>query len=197
MVNRKKVNVVIILDETGSMVHRRDETISGFNEYLIKLKNDKTANFSLSLTKFNSAKIEVVYSLKKLSDVYDLNRDTYNPDNMTPLFDAVGKTILEVEKKIGKTKKQNVLICVITDGLENASIHYTKEMVAQMVADKKKIGWDFFYMYTNIDEWLAEQQFGAIGTTWGSAYDGSSVSYTSTMYGATIDYVSNKKTKKR
>ncbi|NIP23783.1 MAG: VWA domain-containing protein, partial [Phycisphaerae bacterium] len=114
----KKKYVSFILDETGSMLSVKDQTISGYNEYLDTLKQEKDVLFTL--TKFNSAKVEVVYDAVKIKDVELLTADTYHPTATTPLYDAIGTTITSLEKAT-KNKKGKKLVVIQTDGLENAS----------------------------------------------------------------------------
>ena len=59
--------VSFVLDETGLMQSVKKETISGFNEYIQPLKDEKSAgDIRFTLTKFNSGKIEVVHDSIKL-----------------------------------------------------------------------------------------------------------------------------------
>ena len=60
-----KINVSFVLDETGSMQSVKEQTISGFNEYIETLKKD-TKNIKFTLTKFNTEKVEIVYDAVKL-----------------------------------------------------------------------------------------------------------------------------------
>jgi hypothetical protein len=93
VVRPKLTYVCFVLDETGSMQECKAATISGFNEYVQTLKQAAGAQYLLGLTKFNSTKVEVVYVPKPLAAVDDLTEETYQPDHLTPLYDAVGKTI--------------------------------------------------------------------------------------------------------
>jgi hypothetical protein len=152
--------VSIVLDETGSMSSRISETISGFNEYVGDLKKLKVP-VSVTLTKFNSKKVEVVYADKPLKDVPELNKDTYQPNELTPLYDAVGKTITEIDKK--KLGKKTVLVVIMTDGAENASKEYNQKKIFDLISEKqKKEGWTFVFMGADQDAWLAGQAIGIL-----------------------------------
>lgn len=152
--------VSIVLDETGSMSSRIPETISGFNEYVGDLKKLKVP-VSVTLTKFNSKKVEVVYADKLIKDVPELNNDTYRPDELTPLYDAVGKTITEIDKK--KLGKKTVLVVIMTDGQENASKEYNQKKIFDLISEKqKKDGWTFVFMGADQDAWKAGQSIGVL-----------------------------------
>jgi hypothetical protein len=72
----------------------KSETIQGFNEYIETLKNDESSRSALfALTKFNSDKIELVYDGIPLEKVEPLSDKNYHPAAITPLYDAIGKTI--------------------------------------------------------------------------------------------------------
>ena len=152
--------VSIVLDETGSMSSRIAETISGFNEYVGDLKKLKVP-VSVTLTKFNSKKVEVVYADKPIKGVPELNKDTYRPNELTPLYDAVGKTITEIDKK--KLGKKTVLVVIMTDGEENASKEYNQKKIFDLISEKqKKDGWTFVFMGADQDAWLAGQAIGIL-----------------------------------
>lgn len=155
-IKSKTKNVHIILDETGSMSVCKTATINGFNEYITNLKKEKDIN--VTLTTFNSNKINIVYKNKNIGGVPILTDKTYNPDFNTPLYDAVGKTIREIED----AKNKENLIVVITDGEENASKEYTRQMIFDKIKEKEKLGWTFVFMGANQDAWAEGYKIGAL-----------------------------------
>ena len=169
---KKKVPTLVInfvLDETGSMESVRDATISGFNEYVETLKK-RPEDLLFTFTKFNSGKIQVVHSAVPLSEVEPLNRNTYQPDNMTPLYDAIAHTIRATESAapIGA----NVLCVIQTDGQENASKEYTTlSHIRTLIERKQAEGWTFAYLGADQDAWAIG---GAMGVPMASnlAYAG-------------------------
>lgn len=151
----KDMLIGFVLDETGSMEMTRDATISGFNEYIQSLKKQK-GKISFVLTQFNSYKNKIE-SYKDLKSVPTLDRKSYSPNGMTPLYDAVGGMIKEIEGRIGK-KKVNVLVVIMTDGLENYSKEYTRKQVFDMVEERKD--WTFVFLGANQDSWAAGGEMG-------------------------------------
>lgn len=139
-------HVAILLDESGSMCSYKDQVIEGFNDYISKLKNNGT-NIKITLTKFDSRGVNTVYRDKSLNNVPKLNEKNYQPNAMTPLYDAIGKTV----NKIRELKK--VLFIIQTDGLENASREYTLNSVSKLIQGREKLGWDFVYLGADIDAW--------------------------------------------
>ena len=160
MAKKRKTLVCIVLDETGSMERYKQVTISGFNEYVDRLRDEK--KFSLMLTRFNSASIEIGEP-EPIKDATQLTNETYNPNNLTPLFDAVAATIKKAEKT---ADGQAVLVVIMTDGKENASREFTREDVFKMIDKKEEDGWQFAYLGANQDAYIEGQKLGvAAGST--------------------------------
>lgn len=188
---KKKVLVSFILDETGSMEVVKQQTISGFNEYIQTLRKDKNSKDMLfTLTKFNSDKVEVVSDGVELEKVITLDSKNYKPSALTPLYDAIGATINSLEAKV-KGKKQAVLVVIQTDGEENASKEFTREKIFTLIDDKKKLGWTFAFLGADQDAWQVSSQLGiAVGNTMNYV----SADTSKTLRGmatATVGYVSS------
>ena len=151
--------VTFLLDESGSMHSHITETISGFNEYVQALQKEKGITFTF--TKFNSIKVDVVYIDKPIKSVPMLNMKTYRPDDCTPLYDAIGKTISTLAKKL-KTyvKKPKVLFVIMTDGYENTSKEYDLKALKGLIKSKQKEDWSFIFMGADQDAWLSAKDFG-------------------------------------
>lgn len=130
----------------------KSQTISGFNEYINTLRKQKNVLFTL--TKFNSDKVDIVYNGVPLSDVKELTNDNYRPNYFTPLYDAIGRTI----KSLGDAK--NVLLVIQTDGQENSSKEFTRQVVFDLVTEKKKEGWTFVFLGADMDAYGASAAIG-------------------------------------
>lgn len=179
----KETLINFILDETGSMMTHKAKTISAFNEYVKSLKS-KSEPTKMTLTKFNSTKVEVVYTNKDINDVPELNEQNYQPDNLTPLYDAIGKTVKEVSDKT-QGKDQLVLVAILTDGEENASKEYTKEGIKVLIKEKETQGWSFVYLGANQDAFAVGSSLGvARGNT--QTFDMHNVKATMSMMASSI-----------
>lgn len=150
----QKMLVSFLLDETGSMEMCRDQTISGFNEYIQNLK-DKKEDVRFTFIKFNSEKTETVHEAVELEKVKKLNRNTFQPDAVTPLYDAIGDSINGIDKT-----ERNLLFVVMTDGYENASRRFTQKQIFDLIKEKEKMGWTFVYLGANQDSWAATANLG-------------------------------------
>ena len=153
------MHVGFVLDETGSMMGVKQQTISGFNEYIDTLKHGENSKLvKFTLTKFNSEKVEVVHDSAQLDSVQHLTDETYYPLAMTPLYDAIGCSIRSLECKVDA--KANVLIVIQTDGHENASKEFTHDSISSLIAEKKAKGWTFVFLGADQDAWLTSESLG-------------------------------------
>lgn len=153
-----KTNIHFVLDKSGSMEIVQDSTVSGFNEYIQTLKNDKKSEYNLTLTLFDT-EIVTKHVNKPLKEVKKLTKKTYIPDGMTALYDAVCMTIEKARKKIDKKNKN--LVVIMTDGEENSSKEYTQENFKKLVKKvEKDKNWTFVYLGANQDAWANAQKFG-------------------------------------
>lgn len=145
-------HIVMLLDETGSMSSRLQETISGFNSYIEKAAKDfKDSRFTLM--RFDSTKKDIVYDDVPLKTVGELK--DYRPGAMTPLYDAIGALVKHAEKLSGK-----VFVVMITDGEENASHEFKKEQIFDIIKKKEADGWAFSYIGVHPNAWGEAQMIG-------------------------------------
>ena len=144
-------NVIFLLDESGSMQTGKSDTIGGFNAFINEQKKLKN-KIKFSLTLFNSMKIEKRYVKVDIKDVKELTDDTYLPASMTPLNDAIGKTITE------NTDLEQALFVILTDGQENESKEYTLTAIKKLIEEKTAKGWSFLYLGVDIANYEQEAQ---------------------------------------
>lgn len=154
-----------ILDESGSMESVKTATISGFNEYLNTMKKDK-GEIKFTLTLFNTTGIKITLDSKPIAEVPELTNSTYQPNNGTPLYDAIGQTINALDRalkgKESKVKKGElaVVVTIMTDGEENASREFDHKKITDLIAAKTKEGWVFTFLGSNQDAWVVGQALG-------------------------------------
>jgi hypothetical protein len=144
----------VILDRSGSMASVREPTITGFNEFLhTQQKQHDGGRALMSLTQFDN-QYEVNFVGEPIENVPDLDTQSYIPRGTTALFDAIGRTIHEVEAWTRAHQWQDrVLVLIVTDGMENASREYSFEAVRALIEQKEKEGWNFAYMGANQDSY--------------------------------------------
>ena len=122
--------ISVILDRSGSMRSVCEPTISGFNEFLRTQQRQHDGGGALmSLTQFDD-RYEVNFVGEPIENVPELDTHSYVPRGWTALFDAIGRTIHEVEAWMrAHGWHYRVLVLIVTDGQENASKEYGFEAV--------------------------------------------------------------------
>lgn len=153
--------VTFLLDRTGSMQSIKDDTIGAFNSYLETLQNDKDVDIEFTFIQFDSVSLDKVCVATPVSKVEQLNHDTFQPRASTPLIDAAFKTIKAVDEQIkGKKTAPKVVICIQTDGQENASKEHTWEDLNALIKEKSGLGWQFNFMGAGIDAYEQGKRMG-------------------------------------
>ena len=147
----RKVNVVFILDRSGSMRSSVEDTIGGYNSYLERERK----NNSLITTILFDDDYEVLHYRKPVKEVKDLTEIDYYVRGCTALYDAIGKTIAKLDHDV---KNEKVLFIITTDGLENASKEYNKKKIAELIKEHKS--WEFIYLGANIDSYAEGESIG-------------------------------------
>lgn len=151
--NLPSLVVAFVLDESGSMVHATSQTIAGVNQYVQSLKEqNKDKKVLFSLTKFSS-EVTVLHTAEYIEDIPGID-GKYSPNGSTALFDAVGETITETAKRVSNGTP--VLVVVMTDGQENASLKYSHAAIKSLIEEKKSKNWSFVFLGEGEDKWIKE-----------------------------------------
>ena len=150
-----KVYNLIILDESGSMESIKNATISGFNELVQTIqgleKQYPEQKHYISLVTFNGLGIKTHLDKQPVSSLSQINEKTYQPNSMTPLYDAMGIHILKLRVDLAGMENVNVLVTILTDGEENASREFSGAQVRKIIEEQKSQGWTFTYIGANQD----------------------------------------------
>ena len=151
----KSIINLMILDASGSMESIYNQALSGVNETIqtIRIGQKEHPEFeqSLTLASFNSGKnyLNVKYSATPIDEVKEITKEDYIACGCTALYDAMGEMISELKRKV--TLEDRVLVTVITDGYENASIHWNGSQIKSLVEELRHQGWTFTYIGANQD----------------------------------------------
>ena len=149
---QEKLDVVFILDKSGSMGGQVENTISSFNEYLEKEKKNKYET-NITTVLF-SDKYTVLHDRVSVSKVKPLTNKEYYVEGCTALYDALGNTIHNFETK----ETEKVIFIIITDGYENASKEYKNEDIKKLIQGHKD--YEFIYVGADIDSYVAGSTIG-------------------------------------
>ena len=133
----------------------KSQIISGFNETVQSIKGSQKKfpeqEHFISLVSFNSLANKLLHFIDPAEKLNEINSQLYQPDAMTPLFDAIG---FAVNKLYSVTKNQencNVLVTIMTDGEENASREYSGKQIKALIEKLKEEKWTFTYIGTDHD----------------------------------------------
>jgi len=149
-------HIAVILDRTGSMENIRDDMIGGFNAFL-KQQRQGPGTATLTLVQFDSQDpYEVIHRFKPIGEVPELTRATYVPRAGTPLLDALGRGINDLECGLRELSEEmrpaKVIVAVVTDGQENSSQEFTNEQVSRMIKTKTdNDGWEFVFLSSDLN----------------------------------------------
>ena len=140
-----KTDITVIMDRSGSMQAMQKEAVDSFNRFLTS-QQEASGKAKFSLVQFNHV-VESHCSGLPLDEVQLLDHETYVPSGRTALLDAVGRTIVETKKRLADKKKWQVVVVVITDGMENASREYSGKEIKKLIKKcEEKLGWKFIFL---------------------------------------------------
>lgn len=145
------LNVALVIDMSGSMRPIRDAAVEGANTYIKDLQDDEGADTTrFTLVAFDHL-YEVWHKDKPIKEVAFLGQE-YQPRGNTALYDAIAKTIAELDSAGRKDEKH--LVVILTDGFENSSTEYRgeegRQRLAKVIEDYEKRGnWTFVYLGAN------------------------------------------------
>ena len=156
------IELVFILDESGSMRGLEKDTIGGFNSTIDKQK--KEDGECLVSTVCFSNKQRVIHDRVNLRDVKELTEKDYVPCGSTALIDTVASSIKHIKMVHRYIRKEDrpdkVMFIITTDGMENASHKYSLAETKRMIEECKENGWEFIFLAANIDAYETARDYG-------------------------------------
>lgn len=155
MENKQKVYNLIILDESGSMEAIKKIILEGLSEALLNIKkiekDFENQDHYISIVSFNGVGRKIHYWQKPISEIESITDIYYKPALNTPLFDAVGSSMKHLDNELREKQDYSVLVSILTDGVDNSSVEYDREVIKRMIDDFKIRNWTFTYIGTGHD----------------------------------------------
>tara|TARA_B110000003_G_scaffold276363_1_gene322426 strand:- start:42 stop:707 length:666 start_codon:yes stop_codon:yes gene_type:complete len=148
--DKEILSIRIVLDRSGSMSGSQSITVEALNTYLTELKKEKGINGSITLSTFDSVSIDIPISRVSIERLDSFPESILQPRGGTPLFDAIGLAIHDLENISGSTDENKVLV-IVTDGFENASKEYTFDNISSKIKEKEDAGWLIIYLGADHD----------------------------------------------
>ena len=154
----KKTIYHFVVDQSGSMSGSEGPTIEGFNSQLKtlqQLKKEHPENeYIVSVTFFEDEVIDIV-KFAPIEQIQLLSRENYRPGGLTALLDGIGKSIESIRKIYDQEIREDlasVVMVILTDGGENASKFYTRNLIAEMIKELDATGkWTFSFLGADLD----------------------------------------------
>ena len=146
--------IAFAFDRSGSMKCCQGAAIEGFNQFLAdQQKTDGLAKLTLVL--FDDEYLVPISSIP-VEEVVSLTDDTYQPRGCTALLDAIGQTIDNLGQRLAalaeKDRPGQIIVAILTDGLENASQRFTwKEIAGKIKHQTDTYKWIFLFLGANQD----------------------------------------------
>lgn len=147
----KALDLVLVIDKSGSMHGLEKDTIGGFNSMINKQK-DLKVDTSVTTVLFDH-NYELLYDRKKLEEIPEMTNKDYVTGGSTALLDAIGNTISRLDQIDNiNDEDHKVIFAIITDGRENSSREFSKDQIKKLISlRQEKYGWEFIFLGANID----------------------------------------------
>jgi hypothetical protein len=176
IVGNERTHIICVLDRSGSMGNIMTDSIGGFNEFLRQQKA-LPGEATITVHLFDD-KHDCIYDYVDIKNAQELTRAVWYPRGTTALYDAIGRAINKDKAKftaMGKEAPSKVLVCVVTDGLENASTEFRREDIQKLIKACENDDWNFIYLAANQDAFSVGTSFGISG--------GNTITYTANSAG--------------
>lgn len=146
---QKIVDVIMVLDRSGSMEAVRADTIGGVNAF-IEDQQSQGYRARMTMVLFDH-EYEVVHLCRPIEQVERLSWRTFVPRGTTALLDAWGRAMAETEARLAalpeSEQPSKVVFVVVTDGHENASQEFEMRQVSITVRrHRHEDGWEFVFL---------------------------------------------------
>ena len=146
----EEMDIIFLLDRSGSMGGIETDTIGGYNSYI----NEQKKNNAKVTTILFDDRYEMLTKREDIKNIKKLTNKEYYVRGCTALLDAIGNTINFMDKE----KANKVMFVITTDGMENASKEFTRAKIKEMIQGHKD--WEFIYIGADIDSYSEGQSIG-------------------------------------
>ncbi len=157
------MELVFLLDRSGSMSGLERDTIGGFNA-MIKKQRKQKGKVLVSTVLFDD-ETKVLHDRVEIQKIPLMSENDYMVRGCTALFDAIGGAIHHIGTIHKYARPEDVpnhtMFIITTDGMENASRHYSSDQIRHMIERQKtRYGWEFLFLGANMDAVATARKFG-------------------------------------
>ena len=155
METKHQVHNLILLDESGSMTSIKNTIIQGFNEIVQTVKGIALQypeqEHLITFVTFNGLGMKTLHFCEPVEKLKEIDDEKYQPDAMTPLYDAMGFSFAKLRKELEGKSEYNVLVTILTDGEENSSKEFSGAAIKHLVEELSLKNWTFTYIGADHD----------------------------------------------
>lgn len=134
----KKIHVVTVIDESGSMNSARKFAVDALNETVQEHRKESKIDgteVNFSLISFNTNISEHFWE-RPMDKVAEIKPEDYRPNGWTALYDSIGKALSKANETI--QNYDSIIVHIITDGQENISKEYNIITLKNIVDELNK-----------------------------------------------------------
>jgi hypothetical protein len=149
----RKQLIVGLLDRSGSMRGREDDTIGGWNSMIDQIRIDKGNDIIICDLYLFDHELNEIYTEKNLDEITDLLKSDFIPRGQTAIDDSLGITLRRVidNKENNSSVFDSCVIALSTDGHENASKQYTCAHVKDLIKQAEQLNITVLYLAAGQD----------------------------------------------
>lgn len=150
-----KLNVFILLDRSGSMATKWEETVSSVNAYV----KEMTAEGYVTVALFDDqqgTQFDIIRDDVKFKNFTPINAKEFSPRGGTPLYDCVEKIVSLAEKE----NNDKTVIVVMTDGEENSSKEISRDTAKYILNKCKRRDWQVVFLGADFDAFAQASSVG-------------------------------------
>ncbi|MET3962836.1 hypothetical protein ABIE44_002770 [Marmoricola sp. OAE513] len=151
MTDSNLTHLYFLLDRSGSMQSIRTDTQGGFDAFITEQRQSE-GSCKVTLAQFDDSYEEVYADL----DIAAVPPLALHPRGSTALLDALGKLIISAGERLAAMpeaqRPATVIVGVMTDGYENASVEWTHPRIKQLIEQQTtQYDWQFLYLGADQD----------------------------------------------
>lgn len=154
MTTEQPVEIVAIVDRSGSMAHISKDAIGAFNTFL-KEQQEQPGQAVLTVTLFDD-KYETYCNAAPIKFIAPLTSSTFVPRGSTALYDAIGKSLAALLAR----NPERAIVTILTDGEENSSKEYSRESAKALIQACESRGYRIVYLAANQDAFIVGHGLG-------------------------------------
>ena len=153
MARANHTHILFIIDRSGSMQTLHADVVGGFNQFLSS-QQAAEGTADLTLVQFDSV-VETRMDGIDIQKVTSFRSGDFEPRGTTALFDAMGVSMEALGRDLAARSEadrpERVVVAVMTDGEENASLEYTFERIQTMIEHQRSFyNWEFVFLASEL-----------------------------------------------